>query len=361
MILAEDIRHGPTGIILVPKGNVITEKMLKAINLFPAGERCLVYSKEIKGAPKKPEPEPEKKTINKERIDNLPEKISEQARKIYKDTFKTVKNLYESSQVFGNFNLHEANKAAESIADEVTRDPQVLLQIAFLKSIDNYTFSHAVHVSIYVTSLGKFLNLSKKELHDLSLAGLLHDIGKVDIPQEIVNKPGKLTDEEFNIMKEHVRFSFNRVYRFEGINRDILSAIGQHHERMDGSGYLQKLKSPYIHKWARLLSIADSYDALTTDRVYRKASLPHEGAEILMSDADKLDTEFLNVFIRNISFYPTGTQVILSSGEMGTVVGTQPNMPLRPIIKVASKDGKEGRIVNLVDNLTTFITQIIKD
>ncbi|MDO9535885.1 MAG: HD-GYP domain-containing protein [Bacillota bacterium] len=257
--------------------------------------------------------------------------------------------------------MHEANKAAENIADEVTRDPQVLLQIAFLKAIDDYTFSHAVHVSIYVTSLGKFLNLSKKELHELSLAGLLHDIGKVDIPPEIVNKPGKLTDEEFKIMKEHVRFSFNRVYRFEGINRDILSAIGQHHERIDGSGYLQKLKGPYIHKWARLLSIADVYDAITTDRVYRNAVLPHEGAEILMSNTGKLDTDFLNIFIRNISFYPTGTQVILSTGENGIIVGTQPNMPLRPIVKITAKDGKTARVVNLVDNLTTFITHVLKD
>lgn len=389
MVLAEDILHNPSGVTLLPAGTTIDERALKAINLFPIHENCLIYDPtdlseepvyQERTSPEQAVPGQTAKSSKKiaspipeagaaydffeqkppEDLIDLPEAISQQARTIYRSTFKTVRNFYEKSRLDNTMNMAEIQKASSEIASEVTRDPQVLLQIAVLKAIDDYTFSHAVHVAIYATTLGKLLRFSERELHQISMAGLLHDIGKVDVPDEILNKPGKLTDEEFNIMKQHVRYSFNRVYRFEGITRDLLSAIGQHHERIDGSGYLQRLEGSEIHKWARILAIADVYDAVTTNRTYGEGLLPHEGAEILMGSTGHLDSSYLNLFIRQISFYPVGCRIMLNTGEVGTVIANNPEMPLRPVLQVTGSDGSGIRVINLMDSLTTFITHIIK-
>ena len=381
MILAEDIRHTPTGVTLLTAGTRISPKSLQAIKLFPVAQECLIFE-EMEDIPsEEPTEEPPRSHVFKdaEHINandpsivatapphpqdslELPAAINQQAQTLFKDTYYTVKQFYEQSRFTDNLDLGEISSAARELTGGLLRDPQVLLQIAVLKIIDDYTFSHAVHVAIYATTLGKHLNMPSRDLYELCLAGLLHDIGKIDIPSEIVNKPGKLTDEEFSIMKEHVRHSFNRVYRFQNINRDLLNAIGQHHERMDGSGYLQRLSGTNIHKWARLLAVADVYDAVTSKRCYHDAMLPHEGAEILMGSSYHLDPHMVRAFIRTISFYPVGCKVMLSTNEQGIVLGTHRDMPLRPIIHVKQKDGKGARVINLANDLTTFITHIIKE
>ncbi len=366
MILARDLRDNPNGIILLSAGSIVTVKALRAIGEFNVRGKCLVYANEADEAEKGGEnilnylhQEGIKQKNNSQTPVNI-NKTNFQAQKIYNDTFNTVKDFYDKASINAKSDLNDITQAAENIAVEIIRNHQVLLQIALLRAVDNYTFSHAVHVAIYVSALAKFLNFTTKQLQEISLAGLLHDIGKVDIPYDIVNKPGKLSNSEFKVMKEHVRYSYNRVCNFSGLSANVLNAILQHHERMDGSGYPQKLKGGQIHHWARLLAIADVYDAITTDRVYRDALLPHEGAEILMGSSGKLDMRYLNIFLHNMSFYPPGCRVVLSSGEIGTVVALHRDMPLRPVIRITGKDGKV-RTLNLLNNLTTFITGIVKD
>lgn len=129
---------------------------------------------------------------------------------------------------------------------------------------------------------------------------------------------------------------------------------------MDGSGYLQGLKGQEIHDWAKLLAVADVYDAVTTDRVYRKALLPDKGVEVLMSSSGQLDQNFLEAFIRNINIYPVGCRVMLSTGEIGKVKEVPFNIPLRPIIQVKDSGGSQEREINLLEDLTVFITGVIK-
>ena len=374
MILAEDLMHIPSGTTLLSAGTKITSKALEAIKLFPVGDNCLIYNEfddkaildellqKEEPAPESNKPE-EKAAIvqEKEEIATLPAAISKQTQKLFVETYQTVKDFYQNAAFSDTSDIKDVRNAAEKLTTELLYDPQVFLQISVLKVIDDYTFSHAVHAAIYATTLGRALHMPAKDLHELCLAGLLHDIGKIDIPQEIVNKPGRLTDDEYTVMKEHVRYSFNRVYRFQNIGRDLVRTIGEHHERMDGNGYLQKLAGTSIHKWARLMAVADVYDAVTTNRCYRDAMLPHEGAEILMGEAFNLDPHLVRTFIRTISFYPIGCKVMLSTNEQGIVLGTHRDMPLRPIIHVRKKDGKGSRVINLANDLTTFITHIIKD
>ncbi len=374
MVLAEEIRHEPSGVVLLATGTKIDHRALNALSLFPTAVECLIYNpeqlQERPAAVKQTLPESPLRKITEQpsatpgqkdhgKSLELPAEISQQARMIYTSSYEAVKNFYEQVQLNNTINLGQVKKAAQEIASEVVRDPQVLLQVAVLKAVDNYTFSHALHVSIYATTLGRFLRFPERDLQQISMAGLLHDIGKIDVPLEILNKPGKLNNEEYRIIKEHVRHSFKRVYRLDSISRDLLSAIMQHHERIDGSGYLQKLKGDEIHKWARILAIADVYDAVTTNRVYRNAMLPHEGAEVLMGSMGELDPFYLKLFIRQISFYPVGCRVILSTGEEGSVIANNPELPLRPIVQVVDKKSGEARAIDLLENLTIFITSII--
>lgn len=388
MVLADDLRSSVTNLALYPAGTVISERILEKVKQLPVQGRVLVYDpdslvekvvqehssqqdkekeQEVAEAPAADSTthsaagQDEKGEKEQDSINLRPEKISQQALKIYNSTFKTVREFYQSASLTGDINVKKAKHAAGDIAAEIVRDPQVLLQISVLKAIDNYTFSHAIHVAIYATTLARVLGFAAQELNKISLAGLLHDIGKVDVPTEILNKPARLSPDEYKIMQEHVRYSFKRVCSFGDLDSNILYAISQHHEKVDGSGYLQKLKGEEIHRWARILAIADVYDAVTSRRVYKEASLPHEGAEILMGSVGHLDQDLLKVFLRYISVYPVGCEVILNTGETGKVVATNPNLPTRPFVQLQGKDKKGTRVINLSSSLTIFITGIIKE
>ncbi len=355
LVLAKDLIHDKTGAVLIPAGTQINQQHLKRLHAFAVKGRCVVN-------------DPQYLVLNRDAsggaeagatIRPLPSTINEQTRKIYIATFETIKKLFRKDQNIDEQGVKEIMEAAVNISEEIIRDPYVFPQIAVLKAIDNYTYSHSVNVAIYAATLAKFLGYKDQALKDICLAGLLHDIGKMDIPREIVDKPGPLTHQEFMTMKKHVYYSYERLKNLKSINNNILAAVSQHHEKINGSGYFQNLAGVQIHDWARILAIADVYDALTTDRVYREGLLPHEGAEVVMGSVlDHLDYEKVKVFIRQMSLYPVGTKVALSTGETGCVVSHHAASPLRPIIQI---DGRPDIRLDLSEERTTFITAIVKD
>ena len=356
MVLAEDLRHDKTGLVLIPRETLLNEGHLEQLSHFTTNKDCVIYdpSQIMKAAIC----ESKEATTPSCELKPLPFYITSTTQRIYVETFDTVKQLFKKDNIEEN-DVEEMKQAATDISEEIMRDPQILLQIAVLKAIDNYTFSHSVHVAIYATALASFLNFPPDKLKDISLAALLHDIGKLDIPRGILEKPGRLTDEEFLIMKKHSRLGYERLKNMNNLNKDIIAAISQHHEKVDGTGYYQGLKGEEIHPWGKILATADVYDAVTTNRVYRRALLPHEGAEIVMgSSVDHLDYKLVQTFTSNISFYPMGTRVILNTGETGHVIDLHPNAPLRPVIKVESRD---KRIIDMSKELIIFITSIITE
>ncbi len=358
LVLAEDLRHPRTGLVLIPAGTSMKKEHLSHLKLFDSLEECLVYD------PSEQEISPTVMEMKVEagmaEIKPLPETVNENARKVYLNTFETVKQLFQRGKNIDEAEVQKAGQIAADISEEVLRDPYVLPQIAVLKAIDNYTFSHSIHVAIFATTLAKFLDYSPQQLKEISLAGLLHDIGKLDIPREIVEKPGPLTDEEFKIMKQHAWYGYQRLKKVKNISGDIVAAVSQHHEKQDGTGYYQQLKGEKIHPWASILATADIFDALTTDRVYRKAILPHEGAEIIMgsSSIKHLDHQYATVFARKIPIYPLGTRVMLSTGEKGRVVALHSGAPLRPVVEV--EGGSENKTIDLSANNTILITSFVK-
>ena len=253
------------------------------------------------------------------------------------------------------------NQIAEELLENVLSNKNILLSLVDIKNMDNYTYSHCVNVAIISIIIGISLNLNKKNLIHLCMGALIHDIGKILIPHEILQKPGKLTPEEFEVIKNHPKLGYDFLSKFYSLSSHTKLIVLQHHERFDGLGYPDSISGHEISYLARIVSIADVYDALTSDRPYKRAMCPNDALEYIMSNAGTLfDYNIVNVFCKIIIPFPAGTIVSLSNGDIGIVEKTLPNFPLRPIVKIVkSNDNKKiGSKLNLVNHLSIVISNI---
>ena len=225
---------------------------------------------------------------------------------------------------------------------------------------DDYTYGHSVNVAILAMCIGKRIVLSKRSLESLGLCGLLHDLGKIEIPKSILNKPGKLTDEEFDVIKRHSINSVRLIVKIQASRNqkaDILLAPFEHHLKYDLSGYPRTDRKESLSLFGRILAIADVYDAITSPRIYRPTVIPPDRALGLMWNGSGKDFDpiLLKVFINMIGFYPLGTLRVLDNRKVGLVCETPEGgseaEPVRPWVILVERDGKEGykggRRVNL--------------
>ena len=270
---------------------------------------------------------------------------------------RSMKDYSKKEQDYFN----SINDIAEQILDNVLSSHNVLLSLVDIKSMDDYTYAHCVNVAVISLVLGMSLSLTRRELLHLCIGALIHDVGKAFIPKEILQKPGKLTPEEFEIVKKHSKLGYDFIRNSYNISSHSKLIVLEHHERFDGLGYPDKLSGEKITLLSRIVTIADVYDALTSDRPYKRAMCPSLALEYLMSNAGTLfDFDLVNVFCKVIIPYPKGTIVSLSNGDVGIVEQTIPNFPLRPIVKIVKSDSSEniGSQVNLIDNLSIVISEI---
>lgn len=204
-----------------------------------------------------------------------------------------------------------------------------------LKTFDNYTFIHSLNTCVLALFFGVNLNYTRNMLLDLGMGALLHDIGKTKIPTEILNKKGKLTEEEFEIMKKHTIYGYDIVKGIKYINERGKLVVLEHHERFDGSGYPNKLKGENISMFARIGCISDVYDAIVSDRVYRKGFLANEAYEFILGGSGTFfDAELVKIFKNNFSIYPLGVCVKLSNGLEGFVVKHNKGLPDKPVVRI---------------------------
>lgn len=232
-------------------------------------------------------------------------------------------------------NLNEIQKTAKIIVDDIFSQPQLLISLVDIKSLDTYTFNHSVNVGILALTLGIGYGLNRNDLYDLTLGCMLHDVGKIFVPSEILNKQGKLNDNEYTVIKDHCEKGFAYLRENTDLGPRVRIIALQHQERYDGSGYPQGLKGDQINTLSQIASIADVYDALTSDRPYRKALSPHEAVEYLMgSGGTHFNMAMIKSFLKKIIPFPVGTVVQLSNGFIGTVEKINQEMLLRPHIKV---------------------------
>jgi putative nucleotidyltransferase with HDIG domain len=217
----------------------------------------------------------------------------------------------------------------EEIAASVLRNPSALISLARLKKIDDYTYMHSVAVCALMIALARQLKLDDHATRQAGLAGLLHDIGKMTIPATILNKPGKLTDAEYAIVKQHPADGHRMLLASHGIGPIALDVCLHHHEKMDGSGYPGQLPAEGISLHARMGAVCDVYDAITSNRPYKHGWCPADSLRRMTSwSKGHFDEAVLRAFVRSIGIYPVGTLVRLASGKLGVVLEQQPGKSL---------------------------------
>lgn len=241
----------------------------------------------------------------------------------------------------------------EDIIEELLRRKDSLINVIDLKDYDNYTYAHSVNVTVLSVVVGISLGLEYARLKSLGIGALLHDIGKIFVPLEVLNKPGKLTEQEFAQIREHPQRGFTKVKKDDILDAPGRAVILQHHEKLDGSGYPDNRRGKEIHELAKIVAVADVYDALTSDRPYRTRWAPAQALEYIYTIAGShLEVNVVAKFARNIAPYPLGSLVQCSNGMSGYVVENEIN-PHRPVLKVGAN------MIDLNSELNITITNIV--
>ena len=240
----------------------------------------------------------------------------------------------------------------EEISDSVTRNPGALISLARLKTADDYTYMHSVAVCALMIALAKQLKLGDDQQRLAGMAGLIHDLGKAAIPLKVLNKPGKLPDQEFTVVRSHPVEGFHMLKEGGNIPEAVLDACLHHHEKVDGSGYPEKLKGDGISVIARMTAICDVYDAITSDRPYKRGWDPAESLRRMAEwTKDHFDARIFQAFVKSIGIYPVGSLVRLTSGRIGIVTEQSPTALTTPIVKVFFSTKSDLRIPPEVVNL----------
>ena len=254
--------------------------------------------------------------------------------------------------IYNNPESETFAKATASITDDlmdaIENNDAVAIDINALKTSDEYTFKHSVDVATIAMILAKQQGLPKQDIYEIGVSGLLHDVGKTQIPLEILNKPGRLDDNEFAVMKQHSVFGYHMIKNKGEFSEQICLGVLQHHEKINGSGYPLGCNASQISSYAKILSVADIYDALVTERPYKKAFSQRDAVEMIMSMTEELDMTALKSFLESMILYPVDTIVELSNGEKAKVVKNNPHYILRPtVVGITS-----GKIYDLGEDLT---------
>ncbi|MFG0418122.1 HD-GYP domain-containing protein [Pseudomonas sp. zjy_8] len=238
--------------------------------------------------------------------------------------------------------------------ESILRNPAAMLWLARIKNSDDYTAEHSLRVSILSIALGKELGIAAYQLEQIGVCGMLHDVGKLKVPHEILNKPGALTAEELRIMQSHAAEGRKLLMSSQQITPATVDVAYSHHERVDGKGYPRGLDASKIPYFAKIVAVADSYDAINSDRVYSKGKSNLESLRILLEAVNShFDEEIVGCFIRMIGIYPPGEIVELSTGEVGIIIGCPAGNKLKPKILIvldAKKMQCKERVVDLADS-----------
>jgi len=242
-------------------------------------------------------------------------------------------------KLFGEARLGRVVEAAEvaplvdEISASVARNPFALINVARLKNKDEYTYMHSVAVCALMVNLARTLELNEVLVRELGLAGMLHDLGKMAVPDPVLNKPGKLTDEEFAVVRQHPQRGYDLLVQAEDAPAIAAEVVLHHHEKFDGSGYPHGLKGEEISLHARMGAICDVYDAITSNRPYKEGWAPAESIARMLEWEGHFDPKLLDAFVRSIGIYPVGTLVRLRSNRLGLIVGENKREPTHPKVK----------------------------
>lgn len=257
------------------------------------------------------------------------------ANRIKSQAHALVKTVMQDVRLGRAVELEQVEPMIESITESVLSNSGALLTLLRIKNKDDYTFLHSVSVGTLMIAFCRSVGMDMETIHLAGLGGILHDTGKALVPDEVLNKPGRLTEDEFDIIKRHPRDGFDILSRTEGIGEIPLDITLHHHERVDGSGYPHKLNGDTISTLAKMAAIVDVYDAITADRCYHKGMAPTDALrKIFEWSKYHFDPKLVQAFMRCVGIYPVGTLVLLESGKLGVVIEQHDSNLLTPKIKV---------------------------
>ncbi len=295
--------------------------------------------------------------VGKKTQEGGPAEKKKQASTLFLDAVEMVKELVQAIHLEKAVNVRRMNMIVQGMVDNILENRDALMGLTSIRMYDEYTFAHSVNVAVLAISLGTFLSFSKPQVASLGIAAMLHDIGKVSVPIDIINKPGKLTDEEWEIVKRHPVEGALILSGIPGVTKLAMVAAFQHHQHGDERGYPPLEDHDHQHPFAQIVSLCDAYDALTAARVYYSVQMPPDHAiRILLKQRDTtFDATLVKAFVNMIGVFPIGTLLKLDTGEIGLVVHQTRDL-LRPrVLILTTFDGNEresGSEVSLIETVS---------
>lgn len=287
------------------------------------------------------------------------------ASRLIADSRQAVLSMFQEARMGNTIDTTGAKALVEDIADSVARNAGALIGLARLKNADDYTYMHSVAVCAMMVALSRQLGLDAEQTRSAGLAGLMHDMGKAAMPLDVLNKPGKLTDAEYAVIKTHPKLGHDVLQRGGEANAVVLDVCLHHHEKVDGSGYPNGLKGDAISLFAKMGAVCDVYDAITSNRPYKMGWDPAESLRKMAEWQGHFDTKVFQAFVKSLGIYPIGSLVRLSSGRLGVVVAqtgksltlpdvkvfysTKSNLRIEPEVIELSKPGSKEKIAQRED------------
>lgn len=326
-----------SGQIMLTEGTILTESSIEGLKCWDINF-LFIQQKKMTSTPIVPSVAPVQ--IHEPTAPDTPASKSQQEFcHHYDETMSQIRKSFDTMRDFKEAPLQELKELADHSIFPMLESIGVINHLQMIREQSDYTFQHSVNVSVICGMLGKWLGYTGVQLTDLVLTGLLHDIGKTQIPMEILNKPDALSVEETEIMKKHTLLGYQMIKDNENLSSDVIYGVLQHHERMDGSGYPFKVAGDRWHPYARIVAIADTYAAMTSQRVYQDKDTPFDVVETMNGEMfDKLDPQICTVFLNNVRNYFVGNVVKLSDGRRAEVVYLGQSIANRPT--VCTSDGE---------------------
>lgn len=333
-----------TGRALVNRGTILDEYMIES--MLKLGVMGVYVGEGEDELANKDEPvitREVQETIDKNTVDDKSKvKLKESVKQRVQEGIQFLYNNVESDDF-----AETTNNVVDDLMRAIQDNDAIAVDIDALKVSDEYTFKHSVDVATMAMVVAKTSGMTDKQVYEIGVAGLLHDVGKSKIPTEVLNKPSKLTDAEFAIMKQHSLFGYRILEGKEDISDAVRLGVLQHHEKINGKGYPMGVSDEKITPYARILSVVDIYDALVTERPYKKGFPKRDAVEMIMAMTDELDIGAMKSFLESVILYPVHSIVTLSNGEKAKVVANNPVCILRPTVVGLTT----GRLYDLAEDV----------
>jgi putative nucleotidyltransferase with HDIG domain len=277
----------------------------------------------------------------------------EVAKKVQSEATKVITTVLSDIRLGKQIEVERLSPVVSQITESILRNQGTLVSLCRIKERDTYTFQHSVSVCTLLVTFCRYMDMSREVIQEAGVGGMLHDIGKMRVPDHILNKPGKLTDPEFDIMKGHVTLGLDLLKQTPGISTTVLQISGEHHERFEGSGYPNKKKAQEISQLGRMAAIVDVYDAITSNRVYHTGMEPSIALQKLFEWSNHhLDEELVQHFIQAIGIYPVGSLVRLESNRLAVVIEQGTGGLLYPVVRLVYDIKRNCRLKPVEEDLS---------